>query len=301
MFVDLEAIRVLIAVVDQGSFSAAAEKLNKTQSAVSYQVSKLEQKLDTQVFDRSSYRATLTPVGERVVQEGRRLLDQADNLGHLVNSFAAGWEPNLELVVDGMLPEEPLLQIMKEVTEQKIPTHLQLRIEFLGGVQKRFAEDKADLMVVLDYRSEPTLASQQLAAFDAVLVCSEQYELAKRKGLELTDLQQGVEITVHDSSYNTAYGGSQTFGGDRLYYLSDFRSKKAAIMMGLGFGWMPFQQVKEELAQGELVELDYIGGSRCRYTPLLVHRLDKPLGKTGLLLQQKLLKYYGANVSEKTS
>ena len=88
MAVDLESLRVLTAVVKEGSFAKAAEVLNKTQSAVSYQVQKLEQRLGTAVFDRSSYRAELTPVGERILAEGQRLLDQAQYLSTLVEQFS---------------------------------------------------------------------------------------------------------------------------------------------------------------------------------------------------------------------
>jgi DNA-binding transcriptional LysR family regulator len=151
MALDLESLRVLSAVVSEGGFSKAAEKLNKTQSAVSYQIQKLEQRLGTNLFDRSSYRAELTPVGERILIEGQRLLHQAEHVSQLVDQFSAGWEPRLELIVDGMMPSEQILTVLKEMVELNIPTHIQLRVEYLGGVQQRFEQDGAELMLALDY------------------------------------------------------------------------------------------------------------------------------------------------------
>lgn len=296
MAVDLESLKVLSAVVNEGSFAKAAEKLNKTQSAVSYQIQKLEQRLGTALFDRSSYRAELTPVGERILNEGERLLAQAQYVSSLVDQFSAGWEPRLELVVDGMMPSSPLLAVLKQMTELDIPTHVQLRVEYLGGVQHRFEEDNADLMLALEYKTDTRLAVQALSDVETVLVAAADHPLVNMQNIELSTLQQHVELTVHDSSYSKAYGGAQvfqSFGGDRVFYLSDFRAKLEALLMGLGYGWIPLKMVELHLEQGELVELSYLGGSRHIYTPVLVHRMNKPLGRAGQWLVEQLLARFG--------
>ena len=66
-----------------------------------------------------------------------------------------------------------------------------------------------------------------------------------------------------------------------MFYLSDFKSKKQALIQGIGFGWMPFYLVKKELGSGALVEVNYQHGSRFTFTPHIVWRTEKPLGKTG--------------------
>lgn len=292
MNIDLEALRVLEAVVSEGGFARAAAKLNKTQSAVSYQISKLEQRLGKPIFDRSGYRAELTPVGERLLLEGQRLLAQARYMNALVDSFAEGWEPRLELVVDGLLPIPRLLAVLKEIADMGIPTHIQLRVEFLGGVQYRFMRDDAEMMLALDYHPSTSLSASSMAPIEAVLVVSRTHQLASYEGVELIDLQQFVELTVFDSSYGNENMGPQ-FGGEKVFYLSDFRAKKDALLMGLGYGWMPIEQIREELEQGELVELDYPGGSRYTYTPVLVTRASQPLGRAGQILATKLRESFG--------
>ncbi|MBB1486367.1 LysR family transcriptional regulator [Oceanospirillum sediminis] len=293
MAIDLESLRVLSAVVAEGSFAKAAEKLNKTQSAVSYQIQKLEQRLGTDLFDRSAYRAELTPVGERILAEGERLLHQARHVSALVDQFSAGWEPRLELVVDGMMPGEEMLGVLKEMVELNIPTHIQLRVEYLGGVQQRFEQDNAELMLALEYEPDNQLLVHALHPVETVLVVSAEHELADMRNITLDTLQQHVELTVHDSSYNKAYGGWQTFGGERVFYLSDFRAKLEAIAIGLGYGWMPLDKICQQLNGGQLKELDYQGGSRHLYTPVLVRRRDRPLGRAGQWLSDQLLERFG--------
>ncbi len=63
----LDQFAVFVTVVEEGSFSAAARKLNRAQSAITYTVQALEAQTGTDLFDRSAYRPTLTPAGRALV------------------------------------------------------------------------------------------------------------------------------------------------------------------------------------------------------------------------------------------
>lgn len=90
--VDLRHLRTLAAVIDEGTFGRAAQRLGFTQSSVSQQVAALERTIGGAVFDRpGGPRAVrLTPLGELVLERGRRLLQGADELGNAVERFRAG-------------------------------------------------------------------------------------------------------------------------------------------------------------------------------------------------------------------
>ena len=64
----LDQLRVLLAVVEQGSFSAAARILNRTQSVVSYTIANLETQLGLQLFARGRRNPVLTEAGRAVLQ-----------------------------------------------------------------------------------------------------------------------------------------------------------------------------------------------------------------------------------------
>lgn len=66
-------IRIFMAVVEEGSFNAAGKKLFMSQSAVSQQITRLEQELGIVLFDRESYRPQLTKEGKFYYQEVKRL------------------------------------------------------------------------------------------------------------------------------------------------------------------------------------------------------------------------------------
>ncbi|WP_299789875.1 LysR family transcriptional regulator [uncultured Shewanella sp.] len=292
MRVDVDAFKLLQILVEEGSFSKAAERLHKAQSAVSYQVKKLEQHLGVNLFCRDRYRAELTPEGKVILAEGQKLLQNLANIEHLASRFSEGWEAKLELVVDGALPMEPIMKALKRMASQQIPTKIQLNMEFLGGVQDRFERDNADLMLVKEYSSGPNYRAQALPDIKSVLVVSRDHPLAAERDVSLFDLQRHVELTIEDSSPQSSYRDELQFGGDKVFYLSGFIMKKNALMMGLGFGWMPDFLINEELSRKELVEVDFRGGSRYSFTPQLVSTMERPLGKAGRLFTALILEEF---------
>ncbi|MFT5788311.1 MAG: DNA-binding transcriptional LysR family regulator [Shewanella sp.] len=294
MRIDVDAFKVLQVLVEEGSFAKAAERLHKAQSAVSYQVKKLEQHLGVNLFCRDQYRAELTPEGKVILAEGQRLLQYLANIEHLASRFSEGWEPKLELVVDGALPMKPIMRALKRMAEQQIPTKVQLNMEFLGGVQERFERDSADLMLVKDYRTGPNYRPQALPQITSILVVANNHSLACEKNISLFELQRHVELTIEDSSPEKRYRDELQFGGDKVFYLSGFIMKKNALMMGLGFGWMPDFLIADELTGGQLVEVDFIGGSRYSFTPQLVSTMERPLGKAGRLFTELIMEEFNA-------
>jgi DNA-binding transcriptional LysR family regulator len=284
---NLDAISALDAVVRYGGFARAAAALNRVQSAVSYQVEKLEAQLGVPLLDRTGYRVQLTPAGDALLAEGRRLLGHADRMASMARQFAGGWEPRLTVILDGILPVETTLRALKTLAEEKVPTRIQLKVEYLGGVQFRFEKDNADIMVVKDYVGRPDLEAHPLEDVECVLCVSARHPLADRSSVTLRELHEHVELSVQDSSDRG--DDEHMFGGDRVFYLDGFMAKKKALRMGLGFGWMPRYLVNRELRAGTLREVGYTRGSRYSFTPLLVHRTSAPLGRTGRRLAELLV------------
>jgi len=290
---DIESFHVFNTVIEEGSFARAAEKLQRAQSAISYQIKKLEQKLGTELFDRSQYRAELTPAGRAILSEGRQLLVQVKHIGYLAERFKEGWEPSLEVVIDGALPMDPVMNALKIMTQKDIPTRIQLKVEFLGGVQQRFTQDEADLMLVKDFVATPGLVSEPLPTIQNLLVVSNSHPLAHKTDVGRRVLQEYVELTVNDSSSDgSGLKDAHQFGGDKVFYLSGFIYKKHALMMALGFGWMPKFLITEELQNGSIVKVDFNGGAEYTFTPRIVSTDYRPLGKAGKLFKSLVLDEY---------
>ena len=91
--VDLHTLRALIAVVEEGGFSAAAKRVHRTQSAVSVQIAKLENQLNTKLLERTSRSISVTPAGESFLSYARRIVELADEANLVVTA------PDVETVL----------------------------------------------------------------------------------------------------------------------------------------------------------------------------------------------------------
>lgn len=286
MMIDLNFLLALDTVVREGSVARAAARLHRAQSAISYQIRQLEQQLGQDLLDRNAYRVRLTAAGEVLLAEGRRLLQHAHQYSALAQQLAHEWEASLALVVDGILPLQDIWQALRQLADEGAPTRVQVKVEFLGGVQQRFEKEAADLMLVKDFRPGNHLQHEYLTAQTCVLCVAAGHPLAQQAALDLCELQQHTELTVPDSSQQA--NDLHIFGSERVFYLDGFYAKKEAVLMGLGYGWLPLYLIEQELAAGTLVEINYKAGSRYQFQPALVHQSQRPLGRAGQRLSELL-------------
>ena len=134
----LEQWAVLAAVVDEGGFAQAALALNRSQSAVSYSIARLQESLDLPLLVVEGRKSVLTPHGQTLLARGRGLVKDLETLELLANSLKQGWEPELKLVVDAAFPRDRLLRIVAELQrgaeETEVIAQQRLLAQF-GGVR----------------------------------------------------------------------------------------------------------------------------------------------------------------------
>src|SRR5882762_9191305 len=97
--VSLDQLRAFITAVDEGSFSAAARKLNRAQSAISDMVSNLEDQIGVVLFDRSGRYPKLTPAGTVILSDARGIVANIEFMKARAKGMAAGVEPELSVVI----------------------------------------------------------------------------------------------------------------------------------------------------------------------------------------------------------
>lgn len=100
--IQLEELEVFVAAVNSGSFTRAADVLGVTSSVVSRTVKKLEDKLSTTLFNRTTRKIHVTQEGEWLLIHARKMLSDARHIEHFLG--AKDSEPAGELVVDAATP-----------------------------------------------------------------------------------------------------------------------------------------------------------------------------------------------------
>jgi DNA-binding transcriptional LysR family regulator len=267
----LEQWAVLAAVVDEGGFAQAALALNRSQSAVSYSIARLQESLGVPLLVVEGRRSVLTPHGQTLLARGRALIKDLDTLELLARSLAQGWESDLKLVVDAAFPRSRLLAIIAELQVTCAGTHIQLADVILSGAEQAILERTADLVVTS--RVPPGHLSDWLLDVTFTAVAHPGHALFQL-GRELTedDLVRHVQAVVRDS------GTSQPrdegwLGAQRRFTVSSMEASLATIMAGLAYAWLPEHMLTEPLRSGTLKRLPLVSGA-CRNVSLqlvLVH------------------------------
>ena len=88
---NLDQLRALLEVVEQGSFSAAARRLNLTQPAVSLQIRELERRFGLRLIERLGKRAHATEPGRELVEAAQRIFRECDGVDESMRRFREGW------------------------------------------------------------------------------------------------------------------------------------------------------------------------------------------------------------------
>lgn len=277
--VTLEQARTLDAVVRHGSFAKAAAELNKVHSAVIYGVQSLEAAIGLPLFDRSGYRSVLTPFGQQVHAHCVRLLAAARELETLCDMARAGYEPTLSIVFDGLLPVEPILHAVREVTAESPATRISLFSEYLAEVESRTEREEADLMLTVVPSAKTIGIEHALAPLTSLLVVHKDHALAGVKRLQAADLEAHPYFTVRGSDQRLTMSTSGLDKSSELK-LGDFHAKRLALLAGMGWGWMPEYLVEGDIAKGRLVVLRW-GRTRGRHVfhPVLHVRRARAEGR----------------------
>jgi DNA-binding transcriptional LysR family regulator len=131
--VHASGLEIFVEIVDSGSFTKAAEKLRRAQSAVSYGVSQLERQLGVKLLERSLTGAKPPPQGRILVVEAREVIAHADRLRAAGLAFAEEVEPEVSLSVSPLYPLDQLAEIAREMRDRFPHTVLRVHAGNLGA------------------------------------------------------------------------------------------------------------------------------------------------------------------------
>ena len=179
-----DALALLQAVAQAGSFAAAARELGLVPSAVTYRIRQIEDALDVLLFDRSSRQARLTPAGTELLREGGRLLAEIDAVANRVKRVATGWESQLTIAVDTVISAPSSWNWCEAFYALAPVTRLRLRDESLSGTLEALTSGQADLAlgVALEPGTAPGIQSSVLGEIAFVYAVAPHHPLAAAPG-----------------------------------------------------------------------------------------------------------------------
>lgn len=257
--ITVEALVVLDAIDERGSYAAAAEKLNKVPSALSYIMQKLEEQLDVTLFQRQGRRSVLTPAGKHLLAEGRNILLAINKLSEQTQIIANGWEPKIRIAIDSIIDGMDVFPIINQFLIEHPNIEIDISEEVLNGTWEVLIDDQVELIIGA---SAPTplqkgIASQAMAQNEMALYVNKTHPLiAYQRPLSNDDIANFVTVVVHDSAKTAIPKSIGVIENSQHLYVASLDHKIKAIISGLGCGFLPKKRVQTYVQQGILVALE---------------------------------------------
>lgn len=258
MKISLDLLLVLDAIERLGSFSAAAASLHRVPSALSHAVAKLESDLGITLYLREGRKATLNEAGRTLLNDGRHLLRAASELERRVQRIADGWEAELRIALDAVIPIERVFPLLKRFYSAGCGTQIRLSGEVLGGTWDALATGRADLAIGApgDPPSRSGIATRLLCTHtDFVFAIAPDHPLAAWTGIiPASELLHHRAVVVADTSQELDARTIGLLEGQDVLRVPDIRAKVAAQVAGLGIGHLPRWLAEPEIAAGRLIK-----------------------------------------------
>ncbi|MEI7253476.1 LysR family transcriptional regulator [Dickeya dadantii] len=289
--VSLDQLRTFITAVDEGSFSAAARRLRRAQSAISELVRSLEEQLDVTLFDRSGRYPRLTPVGTALLANARDIVAGVDAMKSRAKGMAAGLEPELTIVVDVFYPIDVLTNAAKAFREQFPNVPLRIYVEALGAAYQPVLDRHASVGIVSFLPvTPPGIVTEPLGRITLAMVAAADHPLAAFQGpIPRQELARHVQLVLTDRSEHSK---GREFGvmSPKTWRLADLFAKHAFLLNGLGWGGMPMHTIQSDLDSGRLVKLTIEDEPVNELSMLMsaVYRIDNQPGPAGRWLIQHM-------------
>lgn len=256
---------MLAAVVDEGGFAQAAAVLNRSQSAVSYAVARLQEALNVPLLAIEGRKAVLTAHGQVLLKRSRSIVGDLANLDKLAHTLRQGWEPELRLVVDAAFPRERLLKIVAELQHFCPNTQMQLSDAVLSGAEDAIVDASAD--VVVTTRVPSGHLGDWLLDVTFVAVAKAGHPLFEvDHPLTPEDLTRHVQVVVRDSGVRHPRDEGW-LGCDLRCTVSSTEASLATVEAGLAYAWLPEHLIRGSLEKGVIRPLPLAAGAS-RNAPL---------------------------------
>lgn len=173
----LTELRYIVTLAREQHFGRAAEKCHVSQPTLSIAVKKLEEELDIALFERSKTRVYPTPLGEQVVHQAQRVLEQAAAIRDIAN--AGRDQLSNPLHVGAIFTIGPYLLPYVIPHLQKLAPSMSLYIEesFTATLRKRIKQGELDAIIVALPFTEADVVTQPLYEEDFVVVMDKNHAL----------------------------------------------------------------------------------------------------------------------------
>ena len=257
MIIQTEALRVVETVARYRSFSAAAERLHKVPSAISYTVRKMEETIGTQLFLREGKQVELTAEGRYFLEHARDILRDLETLQADITQLHGGVEQQFRVGLNNLLNPAPLAGLAADLHQRFTACRQSYRTEVYNGVWDALIDRRIDLAIgapnVLPQGADLSYLPMGEVYWDFVI--SPQHPLARSHSpLDSRELAAFPAISVMDTAMGLSKKEAWLVKGQKVIYAPDTAAKLQFLIAGVGIGFMPRHLCAYAVRKGQLLQ-----------------------------------------------
>ncbi|MCW3481954.1 LysR family transcriptional regulator [Neisseriaceae bacterium JH1-16] len=279
-----ESLQAFAEAAAQGSFSAAARRLGKSQSTVSEAIANLEIDLGVALFDRSSRQPVLTEAGRALLGRVDEVLAAHDRLGRAAGLLAGGMEPRLTVVVSDTYQSVQYEATLTELDQRYPELEFECLVAEHGDVLALVRQGRAQLgLMAAQPAYPPDIGAATVAERAQIgLYAASHHPLAALATPGDDDLAAYRALRL-----NTYLDDAAPSGAGRCWSAPSYLLLMEMAVFGFGWAELP-RWLVERFAAERLVELAVPGWPKSLPVDVVWSRAHR-LGPAGSWLQQRLL------------
>jgi DNA-binding transcriptional LysR family regulator len=287
---ELYQLETFLAVVQEKSFSRAAHRLHRTQSAVSQTINKLEEELGEKLFDRSSRDGSLTDAGQLLVSYAEELHNLRDKAHDALKELRQLHQGKLAVAANEF-GVSYLLPVIDRFHRMHPTIKIEVRREFASQIPHQVLRHNVEFGILSFEPEDEQLSSVVFYKDDLVLIVYPQHPLAAARKATIRDL--GAESFVaHNVLSPYRVKVIQAFKSHRTplhmnVELPTLESIKQFVRMGKAVALVPRIMVEDELQRGELVDIT-VPELRFERKMRIITRTGAPLSHAGAAFMKVL-------------
>ena len=275
---DLNALRMFLAVAHERSFSRAAAVVHRTQPAVSQAVRRLETDLGEDLFDRSSKTGTLTAAGRMLQNYGQRLVRLAEETESAVRELR-GLRRGRVLIGANEAAVHTLLPLIARFRERFPDLDADVRRVPARQIAVEVQQGSLDFGALTFHPPEPGLLEIAVGNDELVLLVPPKHRLAGRRQVTMEEVAAEPVVAHNDPSPARErvlrLFESRHVALRMVIALPSLDGVKRAVELKLGVAMLPRRCAVTEIASGRLVAVPIVGVSRRRQVMLVCRRADR--------------------------
>lgn len=283
---DLESLRCFSAAAETLNFRAAARRVALSPGAFSERLRRLEEELDARLFERTTRRAQLTEAGRRLLPHARQLLRDAERCREIAQDSQAVVPYDLtigsrfELGISWLVPSLTAL-------EQRRPERtIHVSLGDTADLLERLKRGELDAAVTSSRLTSALVSYATLHMEDYAFVGTHQQVTGPEDVADLTLIDVGPDLPLFRYLLDALPDGSP-WPFQRQLHMGGIAAIRHRVLEGLGVAVLPRYFIRDDLAEGRLVEL--MNHVRLREDAFrLVWRVRHPLEPELIALAEEL-------------